>query len=292
VAHTKLLNRRIRSVKNAKQITKAMEIVAVSRMRRVQTATNNARLYAQAIQSVMRQIIFSQEAQHHPFFQPAIPGPVLYIIFSSDRGLAGAFNSNVFSLTLDLFSQDKQTGTLPLVIIFGRKGARFFARFSDINLVGEYEDIADAPDVNIFAPVIETINHGLVAGDFTSVRLIYSQFISTLSQQAILRQLLPVNLEEIDEHPVDQTVYEFEPSIEAALESVLHLYLESQLMKARTDSAASEYAMQMMAMNNANRNAGELIDSLTLELNATRQAHITQEIAEITGGAAALTEQV
>ena len=290
MAHTRLLNRRIRSVKNAKQITKAMEIVAASRMRRVQTSAANAKIYAQATNSIINRITSSQEAKHHPFFRPAAEGASLYVIFSSDRGLAGAFNANIFTAALSSFDTNRAANTKPLVIIFGRKGARYLARFSDIDLIGEYEDIADAPDVNVFAPVIESINHGLLAGDFTTVKLIYTQFDSTLSQQVISKQLLPVAAEvSTDPGATRQLAYEFEPSIEAVLESALHLYLEAQLMRARTDSSASEYAMRMMAMNSANRNAGELIDNLTLELNATRQSIITQEIAEITGGVAALS---
>jgi F-type H+-transporting ATPase subunit gamma len=174
------------------------------------------------------------------------------------------------------------------VIVFGKKGARFFSHIAGINLLGTYQDVADTPDSNIFAPVLETIEKGFEAGNFSSVVLVYTEFVSALTQKVKLSPLLPITLPEDASEEESKIVYEFEPNLEAVLEEALRLYFESQLMQARIESAASEHAMRMVAMGNANRNAGDLIDGLTLELNATRQAAITQEIAEITGGAAAI----
>jgi F-type H+-transporting ATPase subunit gamma len=285
VAQEQGLKRRIRSVKNAKQITKALEVVAASRMRRVQAAVTRARAYGNIAASIIRRVAPSQEAQQHPYFKESNNDKKLYIVFTSDRGQAGAFNSNILHATTQAMEDDNNGSS---VIVFGKKGARFFSHISGINLLGAYQDIADTPDSNVFAPVLESIEKGFNAGDFSSVVLVYTEFISALAQKVKLGPLLPITLPEDAPEEENKTVYEFEPNLETVLEEALRLYFESQLMQARIESAASEHAMRMVAMGNANRNAGDLIDSLTLELNATRQAAITQEIAEITGGAAAI----
>lgn len=287
MAQTQLLNRRIRSVKNAKQITKAMEVVAASRMRRVKEAADKARTYGELADFIIRQISDTQDAKQHPYFRPNQTAGKLYVIFSSDRGLAGAFNSNVFNTSLRAFNDNKQQGHTSSVIVFGRKGARFFSRIENVALLGEYQNLADKPDINVFAPAIDSISRGFMEGRFGSVNIIYTEFVSTLSQVVRNLQLLPVP--PVQDQTAPKITYEIEPTNEAVLHEAIKLYLEAQLMRAKVDSSASEYAMRMMAMNNANRNASDLIDHLTLELNASRQASITQEMAEITGGANAVT---
>jgi F-type H+-transporting ATPase subunit gamma len=286
VAQVHGLKRRIRSVKNAKQITKALEVVAASRMRRVQAAVERSRTFGNIAASIIRRVAPSQEAQQHPYFKAASNDKKLYIVFTSDRGQAGAFNSNILHASTKAMEADNNNSS---VIVFGKKGARFFSHLAGINLLGTYQDIADIPESNIFAPVLETIEKGFNAGDFSSVVLVYTEFVSALAQKVKLSPLLPITLPEDTPEEENKIVYEFEPNLEAVLEEALRLYFESQLMQARIESAASEHAMRMVAMGNANRNAGDLIDGLTLELNATRQAAITQEIAEITGGAAAIS---
>jgi F-type H+-transporting ATPase subunit gamma len=293
VAQEQTLKRRIRSVKNAKQITKALEVVAAGRMRKVQSAVENSRAYGNIADAIIRKVAPSQEAQQHPYFKPAAEkSKKLYIVFTSDRGQAGAFNSNVLHLVTQNIQADREAGTEPSVIVFGKKGARFFARVRGINLLGAYINIEDIPETNVFAPVIETIENGINNGDFDSVVIISTQFVSALVQRAQARQLLPITIEppreQAAEDESNSIVYEFEPSLESVLDEILRLYFEAQLMEARIESAASEHSMRMIAMGNANRNAGDLIDNITLELNATRQASITQQIAEITGGAAAI----
>jgi F-type H+-transporting ATPase subunit gamma len=286
VAQVHGLKRRIRSVKNAKQITKALEVVAASRMRRVQAAVERSRTFGNIAASIIRRVAPSQEAQQHPYFKAASNDKKLYIVFTSDRGQAGAFNSNILHASTKAMEADNNNSS---VIVFGKKGARFFSHLAGINLLGTYQDVADIPESNIFAPVLETIEKGFNAGDFSSVVLVYTEFVSALAQKVKLSPLLPITLPEDAPEEENKIVYEFEPNLEAVLEEALRLYFESQLMQARIESAASEHAMRMVAMGNANRNAGDLIDGLTLELNATRQAAITQEIAEITGGAAAIS---
>jgi F-type H+-transporting ATPase subunit gamma len=289
MAQDQVLKRRVRSVKNAKQITKALEVVAASRMRRVQAAVEHSRQYGNIAAEIIRRVAPSQEAQQHPYFKQAeVKTNALYIVFTSDRGQAGAFNSNIFHLVTNAMHEDRQAGLSSSVIVFGRKGSRFFARIKNINLLGTYQDIEDNPETNVFAPVIETIESDFENGDFGTVNIVFTEFVSALNQKAQIRQLLPVTVPEDADENEKTTVYEFEPDLEAVIEEALRLYLEAQLMQARIESAASEHSMRMVAMGNANRNASDLIDALTLELNAARQATITQEIAEITGGAAAI----
>jgi F-type H+-transporting ATPase subunit gamma len=290
LAQTQALTRRIRSVKNAKQITKALEVVAASRMRRVQSAVENSRAFGNVAAAIIRKIAPSQEAQQHPYFQNVQNPKKLYIVFTSDRGQAGAFNSNVLHSATQAMNEDRNNGNIPNVIVFGKKGARFFAKLQGINLLAAYENVDDIPEANIFAPVMETIETGIEKGEFNAVVIVFTEFVSALSQKVQQRQLLPILLPEVTEENGNNTVYEFEPNLDAVLEEALKLYFEAQLMQTRIESAASEHSMRMIAMGNANRNAGDLIEDLTLELNATRQAAITQEIAEITGGAAAIAQ--
>jgi F-type H+-transporting ATPase subunit gamma len=286
VAQTRTLTRRIRSVKNAKQITKALEVVAASRMRRVVSLVEGSRAYGELAAAVMAKIAVNPEAKNLPFFNPASGKPTLYLVFTSDRGQAGAFNSNVFHLAINSFKQEAQA---PQVVVFGRKGTRFFSRFKGIELKGAYEDIADVPDINVFASTMDMVINSLSAGEVGKVVLIFTQFVTSLTQKATSVQLLPIDLTQIPaDGEAQNVVSEFEPDITDVIDEGMRLYLQARLMQAKVESAASEHAMRMVAMGNANRNASDLIDNLTLELNATRQAAITQEIAEITGGAAAI----
>lgn len=300
MAQTKIIGRRIRSVKNAKQITKALEVVAASRMRRVVEVVVSTRDYGNLTSAIVARIATSTEAKVHPFFTSAgdLPTrqadkPTLYIIMTSDRGQAGAFNSNIFNLALQNFKGDHNQ---PQVVVFGRKGSRFFAPLDGIELIGTYEDIADMPEVNVFAPILEIITTSMIEGKISGVKIIYTEFLSSLNQHATTLGLLPIGSSIVDENqhggrqdqlPKD-VVYEFEPELGDVLAEGMKLYFEAVLMQARVESAASEHAMRMVAMGNANRNATDLIDDLTLELNATRQAAITAEIAEIAGGVAAI----
>jgi len=294
MAQTRVLQRRIRSVKNAKQITKALEVVAASRMRRVVDLAPRSRAYGELAAEIMQRLTHNQETKQHPFFAPASDKPALYIVITSDRGQAGAFNSNIFNLALSQIRTEKHR---PQVVALGRKGARFFANLSGIDFKGAYQDIADVPDVNVFSPLVEMIEESMHGASVSSVKLIYTQFISSLSQKAASFSLLPIDLSQAEEIEKGQPtkeksemVYELEPDVKDVLDEAIKLYFEAKLMQARIESAASEHAMRMVAMGNANRNASDLIDDLTLELNATRQAAITQEIAEITGGAEAIAK--
>lgn len=295
MASTQLLKRRLRSISNTKQITKAMELVAAARMRRVMEAAAKSRIYADAATAILRRLSRSPEAKQHPYFNPPAAKSKLYVIFNSDRGLAGAYNANVFNTAARAFAEDNKNGFTPMVIAFGRKGARHFSRGSNLELLGAYDNIADDPDINVFAPVLDTISTGMEEGRFNSVSLVFTESISSMAQQVRLTQLLPITTELAESESAEsrqalEIAYELEPDGLTVLNTALRLYFEAWLRRARVEAAASEHAMRMISMGNANRNAADLIDVLTLELNATRQASITQEVAEIIAGANAVTQ--
>jgi F-type H+-transporting ATPase subunit gamma len=291
MASIQLLKRRIRSIRNTEQITKAMELVAAARLRRIQEAAKKSRIYSEAALSVMQRLSKTPEAAQNRYFTASNSSGKLYITYNSDRGLAGAYNSNVFNAAARAFAEDQKNGLLPLVIAFGRKGARYFSRGTNIELLGAYENIADNPDINVFAPLIETISEGIDSGRFGEVNLIFTESISTMVQKVRILPLVPItaipNPEEKDSK--SSIVYEMEPDTAAVIQTALRIFFESNLRRAYLEAVASEHAMRMISMGNAHRNAGDLIDSLTLELNATRQASITQEVAEIIGGAEAIS---
>ena len=286
MAQTQNLKRRIRSVKNAGQITKALEVVAASRMRKVVGLVEGSRKYGELASEIMQRIAPNPEVKDLPYFtQISLDKPALYIIFTSDRGQAGAYNTNIFNLAISMVKLEKQR---PKIIVYGRKGERFFARLAGIELMAAFEDIADIPEANVFSPALEIINDGLSSGEIGKVRIIHTEFISSLTQKASSYQLIPVQIQETELPEGSNKVFEFEPETQEVLDESLRLYFEAKLMQSRIEAAAAEHAMRMIAMGNANRNAKDLVEGLTLELNATRQAAITQEIAEITGGAAAI----
>ncbi len=287
MAQTRQLQRRVRSVRNAKQLTKALEVVAASRMRRVVGRVEGVRSYGEMAAAVMTRIGANPEIKNHPYFSGNPAKPTLYIVFSTDRGQAGALNSNVFNLAL---SEMKAEKLRPKVVVFGRKGARFFSHLEGVDFLSAYEDIQDVPDANVFASVMSLVEDNMTKREIGRVVIIYTSFVSSLAQSTSMIHFLPAQTADpsADSSSEPRKVYEFEPDIEVVLSEAIKIYIEARLMQAKVESAASEHAMRMMAMGNANRNASDLIDSLTLELNASRQAAITQEIAEITGGAAAI----
>src|SRR5581483_10388228 len=166
MASTQILKRRIRSVSNTKQITKAMELVAAAKLRRIQEVAQRSRIYSDAALAILRRLTNSVEAAHHPFFNPPASKGKLYIIFSSDSGLAGAYNANIFNAAAKAFKEDNQQGVQPYVVVFGRKGAKHFSRGSNLELLGAYEDTPDNPEVNIFASVLKTMTEGIEDGRF------------------------------------------------------------------------------------------------------------------------------
>lgn len=288
MANTITLKRRIGSVKNTRQITKAMELVAASKMRRAQERALSGRTYREFAYSLLTRLSSITEVNEHPLFKQRPVKSRLYIVITSNGTLAGAYNSNVIRMLTRTVLDDRKAGIGTKVIAIGKQGAKFVQRVEGIDLIAAYTEMPDQPEANDIRPILDTAVELYRNAEIDNVQVLYTQFKSNLVQIATPLPLLPARFEatEETEHSLDNTT--FEPSIEAVLDSVTERLLEVQVWQALLESLASEHSMRMMAMKNASDNAGDLIDDLTLEFNTARQAAITQELAEITGGAEAM----
>lgn len=289
MANTITLKRRIGSVTNTRQITKAMELVAASKMRRAQEHAKEGRVYREAAYGLLARLSNTSEAAEHPLFAKRPVKSKLYVVITSNRGLAGAYNANTLRLLTKAIQADEAAKMNVQVITVGTKAASFVRRLSGVELIAAYPAFGDHPTANDIRPLLNTMIEMYTDKKVDSVQLIYTDFRSNLVQVASQLSILPAQVEEEDK--VDVTVLEnvtFEPSIEAVLNNVTARLLEVQLWQAMLESIASEHSMRMLAMKNATDNASDLIDDLTLAFNTARQAAITQELAEITGGAEAI----
>ncbi|MGZ6004669.1 MAG: ATP synthase F1 subunit gamma [Candidatus Saccharimonadales bacterium] len=289
MANTITLKRRIGSVTNTRQITKAMELVAASKMRRAQEQARQGRVYREAAYSLLTRLSKMNEATEHPLFASRPVKNRLYVVISSNRGLAGAYNANILRLMTRSIQADAQAKIRSQVMAIGKQAANFTRRLSGVELIAAYPAFGDHPTANDIRPMLNTMIEMYTEKQIDSVQLLYTDFRSNLSQIATQLSLLPAKVEAA-EAGSDETLdnVTFEPSIEAVLDNVTVRLLEVQLWQAMLESIASEHSMRMLAMKNATDNASDLIDDLTLAFNTARQAAITQELAEITGGAEAM----
>ena len=291
MANTITLKRRIGSVKNTRQITKAMELVSASKMRRAQEAAAKGRMYRQYAHSLLTRLSSITEVEEHPLFTKRAIKTRLYVIVTSNSGLAGAYNANIIRMLTRLIIADEKAGINSQVIAIGKKGAQFARNVKAINLIAAYTEISDHPDANDLRPILNSSADLYREKTVDDVVLLYTQFKSNLVQEATGLNLLPARFEETEEsqsQPIANST--FEPSVEAVLEGITQRLLEVQLYQAILESIASEHSMRMLAMKNATDNASDIISDLTLEFNTARQAAITQELAEITGGAEAIQQ--
>lgn len=289
MANTITLKRRIGSVKNTKQITKAMELVAASKMRRAQEYAARGRVYRQAAYSLLTRLSAITEVNDHPLFVKRAVKTRLYVAISSNRGLAGAYNANIMRMLAKRTLEDRDQQVTTKVIAVGKQVARFARRLEGVELVAAYDGYDDHPTANDMRPLLDTLTQMYTDKTVDEVVLLYTDFKSNILQVATSLSLLPARFEGEDSG-VGQGLSSatFEPSIEAVLDNVTERLLEVQLWQAMLESIASEHSMRMLAMKNATDNATDLIDDLTLAFNTARQAAITQELAEITGGAEAI----
>ena len=282
------LRRRIRAVKNTQQITKAMKMVAASKLRRAQERIINARPYASQMQRVLSSVATRVDPSIHPLLAVREPRPdskTLVIVVTGDKGLCGSFNTNVIKAGAAYVLESSQTCTLGLV---GRKGRDFFARrgfavlFEQIGIFQKlrYEDAR---------VIAQTAIDAFVAADVDRVVLIYNEFRSVMSQRVVVDQLLPIGREEVDGAPAQNQIdYLYEPSPQEIFNQLLPRFIEVQVYRALLESNAAFFAAQMTAMDTATKNSGDMIANLTLYMNKVRQAAITREIIEVVSGAEAL----
>lgn len=288
MAKTQTIRRRIRSVKNINQITKAMEMVAASKLRRVQEAALASRLYSTSARqalAAMRELAFFYQ---HPFFAERPVKAELVIVFASDRGLAGAYNSNLFKALVKTLRDDESV--FRYLITIGQRAGQFVSRLQgNFEVIGAYAGWSARPDMAEVRPVADTAISLFSDTKVDRVRFITTDFSSVAVQNVIISQLLPILPLAIDgqRKPFEEDLL-IEPSAEALEHYLLPRFLEVQLYQAALEASASEQAARMMAMKNASDNAEELTEDLTLLFNGARQAAITQELAEITAGAQAV----
>jgi F-type H+-transporting ATPase subunit gamma len=288
VANTITLKRRIGSVKSTRQITKAMELVSASKMRRAQEFASKGRDYRKYAYSLLTRLSAITEVEEHPLYASRPVKNKLYIVMTSNSGLAGAYNANIIRLLSKSIMADEAQGIKTQVIAIGKKGAQFVRNIESIDLIAAYTDIGDRPSANDMRPILTMAADMYRAEEVDNVTLLFTQFKSNLVQEASSLSLLPAKFESTDEAKNALSTTTFEPSIKEVLDNVTERLLEVQLYQAMLESIASEHSMRMMAMKNATDNATELIGDLTLAFNTARQAAITQELAEITGGAEAI----
>ncbi|MFI5270894.1 MAG: ATP synthase F1 subunit gamma [Candidatus Saccharimonadales bacterium] len=286
MASTVILKRRIKSIRGTRQITKAMQLVSASKLRRAQEYALASREYQDLAYDLLRKLAAMNEVEQQPLFKKRDVKNRLYIVITSNTGLAGAYNSNVLKQLVQGIQEDEAQHVKSHVIVIGSKGAHFVRRLSNINLLAAYPPFGDHPTANDVRPILNTVMSQYKDGLVDDVRILYTQFVSTISQQALNFKLLPAPLPDTED--ANLAISNFEPDVETVVEQVTTRLVEAQIWQALLESLASEHAMRMIATKNATDNANDLIDDYTLELNTARQAAITQELAEITGGAEAL----
>lgn len=290
MANTITLKRRIGSVKNTKQITKAMELVAASKMRKAQEYAARGRVYREAAYSLLTRLSAITEVNEHPLFVKRPIKTRLYVAISSNRGLAGAYNTNIIRMLAKRVTSTEHAHVKAKVIAIGKQVARFAQRFEATELVAAFESYGDHPTANDVRPLLNTLVELYTNKEVDEIVILYTDFKSNIVQEAAELTLLPARFEPTATETTDQNISSatFEPTIEAVLDNVTERLLEVQLWQALLESLASEHSMRMLAMKNATDNATDLISDLTLAYNTARQAAITQELAEITGGAEAI----
>jgi F-type H+-transporting ATPase subunit gamma len=295
-AQLRAVRRRIRSVQSTAKITRAQELIASSRIIRAQQRLHAAAPYARELTHAVEAVVSMSENIDHPLTRPE-PNPrrAAVVILTSDRGFCGGFNANLLREAQRLRGLVSERGLDTTSYVAGRKGI-IWHRFRQMDLAAEWSGFSDTPrqgDARTMTQaLLQAYELPAEEGGVDEINLVYTEFVSMLTQQPVVRRLLPLEIEETAEAPPAGPLpaYDFEPSPEEVLNSLLPWYVESRLFHALLESAASEIAARRRAMKSATDNANELVEQLSREANKARQAEITQEISEIVGGANALAD--
>ncbi|MGF1716829.1 F0F1 ATP synthase subunit gamma [Photobacterium chitinilyticum] len=288
MASAKEIRNKIGSVQNTQKITKAMEMVAASKMRKTQDAMESSRPYAQTMRKVIGHIALGNLEYKHPYLEEREAKRVGYIIVSSDRGLCGGLNINLFKQAMtDIQGWSEQGAEVDMALI-GAKATAFFNSYGG-NVVAQVSGLGDSPTIDELIGTVGVMLKKYDEGQLDRLYLVYNQFVNTMVQEPVIDQLLPLPKSEDEEmqrnHSWD---YIYEPEPKALLDTLLIRYAESQVYQGVVENLASEQAARMVAMKAATDNAGELINDLQLVYNKARQAAITQELSEIVSGASAV----
>ncbi|MFR9797018.1 F0F1 ATP synthase subunit gamma [Streptomyces sp. MS06] len=296
-AQLRVYKRRIRSVSATKKITKAMEMIAASRVVKAQRKVAASTPYAQELTRAVTAVGTGSNTRHPLTTQADTVTRSAVLLLTSDRGLAGAFNSNAIKAAEQLTERLEREGKQVDTYIVGRRGVAHY-HFRERAIAKSWTGFTDEPSYadakNVAAPLIEAIEKETAEGGVDELHIVYTEFVSMMTQTALDARLLPLSLDEVKEEAAPKgevlPLYDFEPSAEDVLDALLPRYVESRIYNALLQSAASKHAATRRAMKSATDNAGELIETLTRLANQARQADITQEISEIVGGASALAD--
>jgi len=289
VAGEKEIRSKIASVKNMQKITGAMEKVAASKIRKAQLQMEASRPYAERIRRVIGHLAHANPDYKHPYLTEREVKRVGFIVISSDRGLCGGLNVNLFKRMIIEIAKWKDENVEVDLVLVGAKAVAFFRRMGG-SVLGTASHLGDKPNVNDLLGSIKVMLDAYEEGNIDRLFLVHNEFISALSQKPEVSTLLPVSEIDLgDESLQDHWDYIYEPDAGELLDDVLMRYIESQVYRGAVENFACEMAAKMVAMKSATDNAGEIIDNLQLQYNKARQAAITQEISEIVGGAAAVS---
>ena len=286
MAGGKEIKTKIASVKNTQKITAAMEMVAASKMRRAQDQMLATRPYAQRIANVVSHVASSHPEYKHPYLNERPVKRVGVIAISTDRGLCGGLNTNLFKKALNHIGELDEKGIEIEVVTFGTKALGFFKRIG-AKVVAETSHIGDSPEMAQVIGPVQVMLKSYADGDLDEIYLVGNKFVNTMTQEPTIIQLVPVK-PSTDTELSHHWDYIYEPGSKEVLDNVLDRYIESLVYQGVVENVACEMASRMIAMKSATDNAGEMIDELQLIYNRERQASITQEISEIVGGAAAV----
>lgn len=288
MAGAKEIRTKIASVRNTQKITKAMEMVATSKMRKTQERMSASRPYSEAIRKVISHIAKGNIEYKHPFLTPRAVKKVGYVVVSTDRGLCGGLNINLFKMVLNELKKHKDQNVDVCVGLVGNKAISFFQSVG-VEIKAQVSGLGDAPAMEDLVGIVNGMIKDYRDGEIDEVYVVYNTFVNTMSQKPTLQQLLPLpELDNDDLNTKGTWDYIYEPNPKVLLDSLLVRYLESQVYQAIVDNLASEQAARMVAMKAATDNAGNLINELQLVYNKARQASITNELNEIVAGAAAI----
>ncbi|SDW41463.1 F-type H+-transporting ATPase subunit gamma [Marininema mesophilum] len=282
------IKRRISSTQNMKQITKAMKLVAAAKLRRAQEQAQASRPYTDKMREVIASVAAGAKGIQHPMLVSRPVKKTGYLVISSDRGLAGGFNANLLRSLTKTIKERHQSSEEYGIFAVGRKGRDFLKR-RDYPIIAEVTGISDSPQYADIKSIAKQAVQMFAEGAFDELYLVYNEFINPVTQRPVQNCLLPLAEVETEDDAGIQALYEYEPSPEEVLEAILPRYAETLVYSALLESKASEFGARMTAMSSASDNATEMIAKYTLEYNRARQAAITQELAEIVGGANALS---
>lgn len=288
MAGAKEIRTKISSINKTRKITRAMEMVAASKMRKTQERMRASKPYANKIYDVVKHIARANSEYRHPFITEREIKRVGVIVVTTDRGLCGGLNANLLRETIRNIRAWKEQGKEVDVAVIGRKGQAFFKRVGG-NIAGSIDHLGDTPSINDFIGIVKIMIDSYYNGTIDALHIVYNEFVNTMTQKPMVKQLLPLPKSEDDRSTMGHHWdYIYEPDAKDLLDDLLERYIELQVYQGVVENIACEQAAKMIAMKNATDNAGDLIKEFQLAYNKARQAAITQELAEIVGGAAAL----